>query len=60
MVYENLIPCKEVERYRNVGGFDVAMDGSDWRSKLIGMHSIRVGIRGTFVRIVLGVIVGLG
>ena len=49
-----------MERYRSVGDIGVGMDGSGWRSGLIGMHSIRVGIRGNFVHIVLWVVVGLG
>ena len=48
-----------MERYRSVGDIGIGMGGSNWRSGSIGMHSIRVEIRGTFVHIVLGVDVGL-
>ena len=60
MVSGSWIRYMEMGRYRSVGDIGIGMDGLDWRFGLTGMRPIRVGIRGTSVRIVLGVVVGLG
>ena len=59
MVSGSWIRYMEMGRYRSVGDIGIGMGGSNWRSRSIGMHSIRVEIRGTFVHIVLWVDVGL-